>query len=98
MDVFDLTRRLVEDYKSYTRSFQYDPRLLHAARFLFCRDANAAIYVDGPPHDAPEQIRADDGTTQDLIERGYIVIRFHHADDWHAIFGRHSDVFGTPRT
>jgi hypothetical protein len=54
--------------------------------------------VDGPPHDAPEQIRADDGTTQDLIERGYIVIRFHHADDWYAIFGRHSDVFGTPRT
>ena len=58
----------------------------------------STCYVDGPPHDAPEQIRADDGTTQDLSERGYIVIRFHHADDWHAIFGRHSDVFGTPRT
>ena len=65
---------------------------------FFYRDANAAIYVDGPPHDAPEQIRADDGTDQALIERGYIVIRFHHAEDWNAVFRRHSDVFGTPRT
>ena len=65
---------------------------------FFYRDANAAIYVDGPPHDAPEQIRADDGTDQALIERGYIVIRFHHAEDWNAIFRRHSDVFGVPRT
>ena len=65
---------------------------------FFYRDANAAIYVDGPPHDAPEQIRADDGTDQALIERGYIVIRFHHAEDWNAIFRRHSDVFGAPRT
>ena len=77
---------------------QYDLPGYFTQPDFFYRDANAAIYVDGPPHDAPEQIRADDGTTQDLIERGYIVIRFHHADDWHAIFGRHSDVFGTPRT
>ena len=65
---------------------------------FFYRDANAAIYVDGPPHDRPDQIRSDDGTTQALIERGYIVIRFHHADDWDAIFRRHSDVFGAART
>ena len=26
---------------------------------------------------------------------GYIVIRFHHDDDWLAIFHRHADVFGT---
>ena len=46
------------------------------------------IYVDGPPHDTAHQIRDDDGTTQALIERGYIVIRFHHSDDWEAIFRR----------
>ena len=63
---------------------------------FFYRDANAAIYIDGPPHDAAHQIRDDDGTTQALIERGYIVIRFHHTDDWEAIFRRHPDVFGTP--
>ena len=38
----------------------------------------------------------DDGTTQALIDRGYIVIRFHHAEDWEAIFRRRSDVFGAP--
>ncbi len=77
---------------------QYDLPGYFTQPDFFYRDANAAIYVDGPPHDGPEQIRADDGTTQALIERGYIVIRFHHADDWHAIFRRHADVFGTPRT
>lgn len=65
---------------------------------FFYRDANAVIYVDGPPHDKATQVREDDGTTQALIERGYIVIRFHHADDWDAIFRRHADVFGAPRT
>ena len=65
---------------------------------FFYRDANAAIYVDGPPHDKATQVREDDGTTQALIERGYIVIRFHHADDWDAKFRQHPDVFGAPRT
>ena len=31
---------------------------------------------------------------RDLIGMGYIVIRFHHQDDWLAIFRRHADVFG----
>jgi len=28
---------------------------------------------------------------------GYIVIRFHHEDDWLAIFRRYAGVFGTSR-
>ena len=63
---------------------------------FFYRDAAAAIYVDGPPHDSPDRIREDDATTETLIGMGYIVIRFHHKDDWLAIFRRHADVFGTP--
>ena len=63
---------------------------------FFYRDAAAAIYIDGPPHDAPHQVREDDATTEILIGMGYIVIRFHHDDDWLAIFRRHADVFGTP--
>ena len=59
-------------------------------------DAHAAIYIDGPPHDTPHQVREDDATTETLIGMGYIVIRFHHEDDWLAIFRRHADVFGTP--
>jgi very-short-patch-repair endonuclease len=65
---------------------------------FFYREHNAAIYIDGPPHDGADQIRDDDGTTQALIGMGYIVIRFHHKDDWLAIFRRHPDVFGVPGT
>ena len=61
---------------------------------FFYREAHAAIYIDGPPHDTPHQVREDDATTETLIGMGYIVIRFHHEDDWLAIFRRHADVFG----
>ena len=61
---------------------------------FFYREAHAAIYIDGPPHDTPHQVREDDATTETLIGMGYIVIRFHHDDDWLAIFRRHADVFG----
>ena len=54
-------------------------------------------YSDGPPHDEPAQIREDEGTTQALIEMGYVVIRFHHEADWPEIFRRHPDIFGEPR-
>lgn len=64
---------------------------------FFYREFNAAIYVDGPPHDEPEQIREDERITRDLMERGYIVIRFHHEKNWEAIFRGHPDVFGVPR-
>ena len=45
---------------------------------FFYREHNAAIYVDGPPHDEPHQIRADEEITRRLMETGYVVIRFHH--------------------
>jgi very-short-patch-repair endonuclease len=64
---------------------------------FFYRECNAAIYVDGPPHDEPEQIREDERITRDLMERGYIVIRFHHERNWEAIVRQHPDVFGVPR-
>jgi very-short-patch-repair endonuclease len=65
---------------------------------FFYREHNAAIYIDGPPHDEPETIREDDGTTKALMEMGYIVIRFHHRADWNQMILRHPDIFGTPRT
>ena len=61
---------------------------------FFYREHNAAIYVDGPPHDEPEQIRDDEAITQRLMETGYIVIRFHHKADWKEILRQHPDVFG----
>ncbi len=61
---------------------------------FYYREHNAAIYIDGPPHDDPAQIRADEEITQRLMETGYIVIRFHHRADWQEIFARHPDIFG----
>ncbi len=68
----------------------------HTRPDFFYREANAAIYIDGPPHDAPDQAREDRARTRALIEAGYIVLRFHHADDWPALFRRHPDLFGAP--
>jgi ATP-dependent helicase YprA (DUF1998 family) len=61
---------------------------------FFYREYNAAIYVDGPPHDEPDQIRDDEQITGRLLETGYVVIRFHHKADWKEIFTRHPDIFG----
>jgi len=62
---------------------------------FFYQEFNAAIYIDGPPNDEPDQIRADEVITQRLMEAGYIVIRFHHKDPWGEILQRHPDIFGT---
>ncbi|MEW6363708.1 MAG: DEAD/DEAH box helicase [Acidobacteriota bacterium] len=64
---------------------------------FYYSEHNAAIYVDGPPHDEPDQLREDEAVTHRLMEMGYIVIRFHHKADWNEIFRRHPDIFGTPR-
>jgi len=64
---------------------------------FYYRDNNAAIYIDGPPHDEPDQMRQDETITKRLLEMGYIVIRFHHKADWREIFLRHPDIFGRAR-
>lgn len=56
--------------------------------------ARAVIYIDGPPHDTAEQKEADDRLNGDLFDEGYLVIRFHHQDDWGGIFKQHPDIFG----
>ena len=61
------------------------------------RDRHTLIFIDGPPHDTPDAVKEDDRITKGLVEMGYIVIRFHHKDDWNEIFLRHPDVFGTPQ-
>ena len=64
---------------------------------FFYREYQAAMYIDGPPHDEPEQIRKDETITRCLMEAGYIVIRFHHRADWREIFRHHPDIFGRPQ-
>jgi len=64
---------------------------------FYYREHNSAIYVDGPHHDEPEQLREDEAITQRLMEMGHIVIRFHHKADWKEILALHPDIFGRPR-
>lgn len=61
---------------------------------FYYAEHNAAIYVDGPPHDEPAQIREDEEITRRLLEMGYIVVRFHHKADWKEVIRRHPDIFG----
>ncbi|MCG8554869.1 MAG: endonuclease domain-containing protein [Proteobacteria bacterium] len=63
--------------------------------FLY-RDEGVAIFIDGPPHDTPEQ-RAKDDEQQDALEdHGLTVIRFHHTEEWEPILRRYPTLFGTP--
>ncbi|MDP2858073.1 MAG: DEAD/DEAH box helicase [Bacillota bacterium] len=61
-------------------------------------ECSAAIFVDGPHHDEPQQLSQDEDITRRLREMGYVVIRFHHAADWDEVLRRHPDVFGVART
>ena len=64
---------------------------------FYYEDHRAAIYIDGPPHDEPEAKQEDEAITDALMEAGYLVIRFHHRDDWQSLFAKYSDVFGGGR-
>ena len=57
----------------------------------------AVVYVDGPPHDYAERQKRDAAQTSSLEDAGYLVLRFHHRDDWLAKVKQHPSVFGTPR-
>ena len=61
---------------------------------FYYADSKAAIYVDGPPHDDPQQKQKDHEVTDRLIEAGFLVVRFHHQADWAEIVKQYKDVFG----
>jgi hypothetical protein len=63
---------------------------------FYYREYNAAIYIDGPPHDDPDQMRVDEDITKRLQGVGYGVVRFHHKADWEKVFRQHPDIFGIP--
>lgn len=60
--------------------------------FFYERD-RAVIYIDGPPHDTSEQQANDERLNNQLLDAGYVVIRFHHMADWDEIFKQHPDIF-----
>lgn len=54
----------------------------------------AAIYIDGSPHDFPSRQTRDQAQTDCMEDRGYLVIRFHHQDNWDTIFAKYPSLFG----
>lgn len=81
-----------------------DLRLPTAAQFripecgtkpdFYYEEQRLAVYIDGPPHDYPDRQARDRDQVAALEDRGYWVIRFHHRDNWEAIFRRDPGVFG----
>ncbi len=61
---------------------------------FFYQEYQAAIYIDGPPHDYPERAQRDLMKTECMEDAGYTVIRFHHQDDWENILARYPHIFG----
>lgn len=61
---------------------------------FFYEEHNAAVYVDGPPHQYPERKQRDLAQTECMEDRGYVVIRFGANEDWGAIVKRYPTVFG----
>ncbi|MCS6976903.1 MAG: DEAD/DEAH box helicase [Gemmatales bacterium] len=61
---------------------------------FFYAEYQAAIYIDGSPHDYPDRAQRDLAKTECLEDAGYTVIRFHHQDDWAATIARYPHIFG----
>ena len=65
----------------------------------FLYDAyQAAIYIDGPPHDYADRQARDRQQAEAMEDYGYTVIRFGHADDWGQIAARYPHIFGAAQT
>lgn len=61
---------------------------------FFYEQHNAAIYIDGPPHEYPERKARDNAQNECMDDRGYVVIRFGHKEDWGAIVRKYPNIFG----
>ncbi|TCO81277.1 ATP-dependent helicase YprA (DUF1998 family) [Plasticicumulans lactativorans] len=65
----------------------------------FYDDWNAAVFIDGPHHDAAEQARRDAAIDACLDAGGFYVVRFsRETAAWPAVFEAHAALFGTGNT
>jgi ATP-dependent helicase YprA (DUF1998 family) len=63
---------------------------------FFYDEGSICVFVDGPPHDTPEQAADDVQVRARLAGDGYQVLVFHHArTDWVALLRQHPGIFGT---
>jgi len=62
---------------------------------FYYEEGSICVFVDGPPHDTPEQAAEDEAVRARLTTDGYQVLVFHHArTDWLALLRKHPEVFG----
>jgi very-short-patch-repair endonuclease len=61
---------------------------------FYYEDSMVAIYVDGHYHEYPERRERDAAYTTCLEDRGYIVIRFGHEEDWASKIAGYPNIFG----
>ena len=61
---------------------------------FYYEDSMVAIYVDGHYHEYPERRERDAAFTMCLEDRGYIVIRFGHEEDWASKIAEYRNIFG----
>jgi very-short-patch-repair endonuclease len=83
----DEQRRLPTDSQQLIKDAHCRPDFLYT-------DAFAAVFIDGPHHDNPDQQREDRETDSRLGDLGWTVIRLRHDDDWAQALDRHAWVFG----
>lgn len=69
-------------------------KLMIQADFYF-RHHQVVVFVDGPHHDAPDQVEQDRRQEAALLDAGFsTILRFHHAADWREVINRFPSVFG----
>jgi len=61
---------------------------------FFYSQHQAAVYIDGPIHDFEDRHERDQDQTECMEDLGYLVIRFHHREDWEAKIDRFPNIFG----
>ena len=61
---------------------------------FFYAQHQAAIYIDGPIHDFADRHERDREQTECMEDLGYLVIRFHHREDWEDKIARFPNIFG----
>lgn len=80
--------RLPSKAQVFIESCQTRPDFLYEAE-------QVAVYIDGPHHAYAERHARDVQQTEDMIDRGYTVIRFGLMDDWNRIIARYPNIFGS---
>ena len=94
----DLERRWLTCLDAYDHRLPSTAQALiascHTRPDFFYEESQAAIYIDGPYHDFPERRARDSVQTTCMEDRGYLVIRFGHQDDWAATIAQYPHIFG----